>query len=397
MSDQFRPTFPKEFAECTAEALRHLYDLPALIRSPLADALRSHDASPEHRARFLRTALLEALEVLNPGPKTPFRSASSRAYEALRLHYVEDRTVEEVARELAVSERQAYRDIRRGEADVAAVLWSRHDFSLEAPLGDAAAAARDEVGLMELRRDNVKLEDAFRDALASVAPLALQLGRQLPTAQWPLPTVRADSAALRQCLTTLLSCALQAGGGAPELRLERAPSMISVAVIASGSPERLEPSQVSLLETTAALAATMGGELIRTISGGRLTMQLRVPVAAQATLLVIDDNEGLAELFDRYLTDTCYRVIGTRDPELGMNLAEQERPDAIVLDILMPGADGWQVLSRLKEHKGTAEIPVVVCSVFNDPALAKALGAAAFIAKPVSRRDLLTEIGRAHV
>lgn len=389
MSNQFHPSVSREFAESTADALRRLYDVPALLRNPLTDALRSHGSSAEGRARFLRTALLEAIEALNPGPRVPFRSPASRSYDALRLHYVEGRTVEEVARELAVSERQAYRDIRRGEADVAAILWSRHGPALEAPAASAAVTAHDEVDRVGLRSGNINIGVPLREALESVAPLAAQLGRELPALDEPLPTVSADAAALRQCLTALLSCALQAGSGRAELAIGWATDEVTVAISVHGCRGRLEPSHARLLETTAALAKAMGGSLASTLGEGNLALRLRLPAAAEATVLVIDDNEGLVELFRRYLSNTGYRVIGAQDPARGIEVAAQEQPTAIVLDILMPGADGWQVLSRLKEDAGTAAIPVIVCSVFNDPALAQALGAAAFIAKPVSRRQLL--------
>jgi len=389
MSNQTSPTVPTEFAELTIDALRHLYDVPDLLRNPLTDALGSRGSSAEQRARFLRTAVVEAIEALNPGPKVAFRSAASRSYDAMRLHYVEGRTVEEAARELAVSERQAYRDIRRGEADVAAILWSRHGPAVESLVADAARTVREEVGRVRLLTGSVQIGVPLREAIESVAPLAAQLGRELPALQEPLPTVSADATALRQCLTALLSCALQAGSGPVTLDASRDGVQVTVAICVEACPVRLETYRVGLLETAAALAKAIGGQISSTLREGTLELRLRLPAAAEPMVLVIDDNEGLAELFGRYLSGTAHRVVGIQDPELGIDAARRERPAAIVLDILMPGADGWHVLSRLKENASTAEIPVIVCSVFNDPALAQALGAAAFIAKPVSRRQLL--------
>jgi len=62
---------------------------------------------------------------------------------------------------------------------------------------------------------------------------------------------------------------------------------------------------------------------------------------------------------------------------------------AVILDVMMPGLDGWEVLQTLRKTPRTSRIPVVVCSVFNDPQLALSLGATVFLPKPVSQGDIL--------
>jgi CheY-like chemotaxis protein len=57
--------------------------------------------------------------------------------------------------------------------------------------------------------------------------------------------------------------------------------------------------------------------------------------------------------------------------------------------VMMPGMDGWEVLQRLRNHPDTQHIPVIICSVFNDPELAYALGASSFLSKPVRREDII--------
>jgi CheY-like chemotaxis protein len=83
-------------------------------------------------------------------------------------------------------------------------------------------------------------------------------------------------------------------------------------------------------------------------------------------------------------------VDGTR----ALECAEAEQPAAIVLDVMMPGRDGWEVLQVLKSHPATRHIPVVVCSVLQERDLALALGAAELLVKPVARPDLLRALGR---
>jgi CheY-like chemotaxis protein len=69
--------------------------------------------------------------------------------------------------------------------------------------------------------------------------------------------------------------------------------------------------------------------------------------------------------------------------------AHELQPAAIILDVLMPGVDGWSVLQALRSSSELRQIPVIICSVINDPELAAALGAAVSLKKPLSRLELI--------
>jgi CheY-like chemotaxis protein len=107
------------------------------------------------------------------------------------------------------------------------------------------------------------------------------------------------------------------------------------------------------------------------------------------TVLVVDDNEGLVKLLTRYLTDQACRVISASDGQEGLRLAKEHGPDAIVLDVMVPHIHGWEVLQRLRHDPQTANTPIIVCSVINDPGLAYSLGASLFLPKPLSRARVL--------
>ena len=68
------------------------------------------------------------------------------------------------------------------------------------------------------------------------------------------------------------------------------------------------------------------------------------------------------------------------------------RPGAVLLDIRLPGIDGWAVLKALKADPETRDIPVIVVSIVDERARGVALGAAAYLVKPVSREELLTAL-----
>ncbi|HRW11097.1 MAG TPA: response regulator, partial [Caldilineaceae bacterium] len=111
-------------------------------------------------------------------------------------------------------------------------------------------------------------------------------------------------------------------------------------------------------------------------------------------VLVIDDNEGLLQLFQRYLAGYVWQVIGVTDGVAARQTLEAIRPTVIILDVMMPKEDGWAIQQWLKATAATATIPVVICSVLNEPQLAQSLGAAAYLPKPVTQRALLQQLAR---
>jgi CheY-like chemotaxis protein len=120
-----------------------------------------------------------------------------------------------------------------------------------------------------------------------------------------------------------------------------------------------------------------------------LEVKLTLPALNQVAVLAVDDNLDTLQLLERYTIGTRYRIIGTRDAEQALILAQEVLPQAIILDIMMPQSDGWQVLGRLRQHPRTRHIPIIVCTVLTQERLARSLGAHMFVHKPVTRQALL--------
>ena len=111
--------------------------------------------------------------------------------------------------------------------------------------------------------------------------------------------------------------------------------------------------------------------------------------AGAQTVLVIDDDPDVRDLLSRYLGKSGYRVATAGGGEEGLERARELRPDAITLDVLMPGMDGWAVLSALKDDAELADIPVIMVSMLDDRTLGYSLGAADYLNKPVEHERLL--------
>lgn len=107
------------------------------------------------------------------------------------------------------------------------------------------------------------------------------------------------------------------------------------------------------------------------------------------TILVIDDDPAVHDLLQRSLSRAGYRVIVAGSGQEGLARARAEHPDFITLDIMMPGMDGWSVLTALKSDPMLKDIPVFVLTMTSEKSLGYALGAAQFLTKPVNREALL--------
>ncbi|MBN1793362.1 MAG: response regulator [Candidatus Omnitrophica bacterium] len=114
-----------------------------------------------------------------------------------------------------------------------------------------------------------------------------------------------------------------------------------------------------------------------------------------AKILVIDDEPDEIELLKDRLTINNFEVIAALDGDIGFNMAKVYQPDLILLDILMPGLDGFKVLKLLKGTEKTRDIPVIVVSAKSeakDLDRGLQLGAVAYIIKPYNAEELLRTI-----
>ncbi|MGF7160935.1 signal transduction histidine kinase/CheY-like chemotaxis protein/HAMP domain-containing protein [Rhodoligotrophos appendicifer] len=113
-----------------------------------------------------------------------------------------------------------------------------------------------------------------------------------------------------------------------------------------------------------------------------------------ATVLIIDDEKSSREAIARALKAEGYQVINAVGGRDGLRLAKEKRPDAIILDIIMPDLDGWGVLRALKADDDLSHIPVILVTVLGDRDMGFALGAAEHLTKPIDPQELARVLGR---
>ena len=124
------------------------------------------------------------------------------------------------------------------------------------------------------------------------------------------------------------------------------------------------------------------------------TPERRAPEPDGPLILVVDDDADARNVISRALEKGGYRVITADNGKDGVARARQLRPALITLDIMMPVEDGWSALEQIRADEEIGETPVMMCSVLDEHRLAFAIGADAYVTKPIQKTELLEEVQR---
>ena len=322
-------------------------------------------------------------------------------------------------------------------------------------INDILDLARIEAGKMELVLDELDLRDVIKGVLSTAVGLVKDKPITLhEEVALDLPPVHADSMRVRQVMLNLLSNAAKfTDEGRITLRARpvqtlspvsgQTESFLEIGVIDTGhgiAPEDMaklfEPfSQVDASPTRKVGGSGLGLNICRQLielHGGRIwvesdgvpgkgsTFSFILPVNRPAlqvedplqgddrsreaddadaargaeVILSIDDDQGVLNLYRRYLEPRGYKVVGVTRSAEAVAQAAAVQPAAILLDVLMPGKDGWQVLAELKQNEQTRSLPVIMCTIASDPGRAFDMGAADYLTKPILESDLLRALSK---
>jgi CheY-like chemotaxis protein len=408
----------EQFFRYVYEGFAHLDDRPFLVAHPLPALLVApgQSATPE----TLRRSLLAAIEQLRPPEGTPSHLANWRRWRHLTLRYVSGLPTKQIAHQLVISERQARRDHESGLTAVAAVLWGAYiQRSLATRRGSDRApgpqsdpttesvpeqgAFEDEVARLALQQpgQSTNLADAIDSALATIQSLSQEQPARVDVSiPDDICLVVASPAMIRQVLLCLLTSAMRDDPTRwIQLSATNGPGTVHVTILVGAAlrpwPGPASSDDQALLIAAQHLVEAEGGTIwVDDASCSSARLILSLPATPAVRVLVIDDNPDVAQLFRRFLAGSPYRLIQARTPSTGLALAHELRPDVIILDVLMPSQDGWQILQQLRTDPVVRSVPVIVCSILPERPLAVSLAAADFLAKPVTRQSLLAALER---
>ena len=301
-------------------------------------------------------------------------------------------------------------------------------------INDVLDLTKVEAGRLELQTEQLDLRTVVSESLAGLRPLADRKGLRLEADVQPA-TIAADRGRFRQILYNLLSNAIKftPPGGTVQV-IGRTQGDVAAITVADtgigiapddqplvfeefrqvGDPEARQAGTGLGLALTRRLVEAHGGRIeleSQPGHGSRFTVTLplasgaepvaapepqpdRRPAVRRGSVVVIEDDASAQRLLRAYLESAGYEVRVASDGESGLREIESAPPAAIILDVLLPGMDGWEVLRRLKETSQLRDIPVLIVTVVDEREVGFALGAVDYFVKPVDRDALLARLAR---
>ncbi len=307
---------------------------------------------------------------------------------------------------------------------------------LLALINDVLDLSKIEAGKMELFVETFDVASVVEDVASTVRPLVERNQNSLSVEiAGGVGEMRSDMTRLRQVLLNLLSNASKfAESSTIHLRVRRTDDAQMIFEVRDHGIG-MTPEQVAKLfeaftqaekSTSRRFGGTglglaisrhfcrmMGGDITVTSAVGdgstfRVTVPMSVDAAAPVAsdpasadvdpaakvILVIDDDAAARTLLQRHLTKAGYRVEEAADGRSGLDLARTRQPNAITLDVMMPGMDGWAVLAALRADPATEGIPVIMATILDEQHMGMALGAADYLTKPIDRTRLIAAVER---
>ncbi len=408
------PQPDQESIRLVRDALARLFDAAHLQDHPLGQlVLPQSGVIGTPNAQTLRRLVLDTIELLRPAAHVPYNAKEWRPYRVLTEQYVQHTPSLMVAQELAISERQYQREHARALRALTNLLWSQAqqratDPDVEsAPNGENGVTAEVDRLVAGAQREALPTHELIRSAVQAVIEMARSRDVEIVLhAISPATTIYGDRALLRQVLLNILSYLVthvdadrlditmaESARDKDDLRISFCLYCHTLGNAIDGIGSDVANAEDLLasprLALSRQLAEKVGGSLCAD-SGG---IHLHLP-SEREVIMVVDDNQDVIDMFQRFLAAGRYRVIGASSAQEALTLARTTQPSLIMLDVMMPGHDGWEALQSLKHNPETGDIPVIICSILNERELAFSLGADDYVQKPVTQQELLALLSR---
>jgi len=386
------------FETLIKDALNNLFDFTILETHPLlSNGITIPIDYSGSKGEYLKRILLEAVENLKPADKNyDINTTEWRVYIVLLNRYLEGMNSIDVAKLLAMSERQYRRYQKKAIQSVALIIWNRFIVSKS----DTVTEKTQEFSQSEFNifREEIILADIIIGLQSLLAARLSEDGVEIKIQEDGVPAIiDSDRVILRQILIEIVNTLLNFKTKQLTFEIRKMEEQIVLSIRSTIPIEEglIFEVQENDKENNIWFWLDKLGLTLEKISDP-ITNQTIIRILfnrnEQKKILIIDDQEPAIRLFTRYLSRSNVKIIGFSKPEIVLHKVKEVQPDLIILDIMMPKMDGWEVLQSLKLDEQTKKIPVIICSAWGEPELAKSLGAVDFLRKPVTQRDLLATI-----
>ena len=383
----------KTFELVLQDALNRLYDPSYRPPEALCTILA---CDPEAGSDPVQAAILRAIRALKPEEHVPLSARGRRIYDVLSSRYVQKLTQEETAERLGITPRHLRREQRDAVNVLAKQLWTWRwqlgvtPDSMAGDKGDWLSQVRRELSVLRQSapstvadvKETIEGVVELMSALIAEQGVTLILGTVEPDR-----TAAIHPSALRQVLVCGISkLARYIAHGELKLEASQVEERIEITLTSSPSTANHPPDDSLIREL---LAMYEGSIVLAYQHDNSVFCRITLPAAGQITVLVVDDNADLIHFYQRYVQGTWYRIVSTLEGTGIFDIIKDVRPDIIVLDVMLPDVDGWELMARLHEHPATRSLPVIICSVVREQELALALGAKLYVPKPVRRHTFI--------
>ena len=387
------------FSQVVKDVLSSLYDVATLETHPALFSVISPPAGYSgNKGDYVAELMLNTIEQLRPIRKDlPMSAPEWRSYLVLKGRYADGIAIQELADQMAVSPRQLRRDHHKALEALTEILWT------ELYPDEPAESSLEPTPVIEVHDEMLDLYETIQGVYKLVSSQFETKGiKVIFSRSTETSPVITDRVILRQVLISLFKDILH-NSLCETLTLtfeDTGKEMGITFTTQSRSPfiqsdEEEDEEDLTAVKYWCDRIHARIAESMETSRERRVIRRtLWLPQPAQKIMLVIDDQVAVVNLFQRYLSQTGILVIGVSEPGKAVALAQRFLPTLITLDVMMPQMDGWELLQLIKLDSKLKNIPVIVCSAWDDPDLSHSLGASVYLKKPVTQKMLVEAVNK---